>query len=271
MDGEAGVQSKRYLRDMFAPFGTSSGSTDEGSINEGFWSGCVVKGEPDIPKWNGGAVAPEPFVNLLAAARTKNGAFVAKVTNSDRLEMAIDQVAAAMGVIETGNKRVAAIAEAAGALLTSACRHGAGVRATSIDDLGKRLFPGGDQVADAVRGLMLARALPESPPFKARVAQGTPSFRVHAFVRNVEGLFGAPVLQDGRLDYQDLSVERGLSHGQPAPGEVRGRRLFEMLYCEACGDLLLGGQRGRQLGTGSSTELLPSTADLGESAGTCRG
>jgi hypothetical protein len=69
-------------------------------------------------------------------------------------------------------------------------------------------------------------------------------------------------MEDGKLSFVDLSVERGLSHGQPAPGQARGRRLFEMLYCEACGDLLIGGQRGKRLGTSSATELLPSTAEL---------
>jgi len=262
MEGEAGVQSKRYLRDLFAPFGTSASGTDGGSIDEDFWSACVVKGQPDMPHWGGSSVAPEPFVDLLASARSGNSDFVAKLVKSGKLDAAIDGVAAALGVTTIGDKRVAAVAEAAGALLTSACRDGAGVRATSIDDLGKRLFQGGAQSDEAVRGLMLARALPESRQWDASVAQGTPSFRVHAFVRNVEGLFGAPVFDGDQLQFLDLSVERGLSHGQPAPGEVRGRRLFEMLYCEACGDLLLGGQRGREIGTGSSTELLPSTAEL---------
>ncbi|WP_439601177.1 DEAD/DEAH box helicase [Devosia sp.] len=262
MDGEPGVQSRRYLRDLFAPFGTSSGIEDQGSIEEGFWAGCVVKGEAEIPSWSGRDVAPQPFIDLLAVAGSPGNDFVAKIAKSSDLENAIDRVARSLGVAETGDKRVAAVAEAAGALLTSACHDGTGVRATSIDDVGKRLFPGAAGSNEAVRGLMLARALPESGQWKARVAQGTPSFRVHAFVRNVEGLFGAPVLANGNLDYLDLSVERGLAHGQPKEGEVRGRRLFEMLYCEACGDLLLGGQRGRQVGTGSSTELLPSTAEL---------
>ncbi|MFW8062883.1 hypothetical protein ACOIEN_30000, partial [Klebsiella pneumoniae] len=40
----------------------------------------------------------------------------------------------------------------------------------------------------------------------------------------------------------------------------RGRRLFEMLYCEACGELLLGGQKGQN--EGSTVELLPSATNL---------
>ncbi|MFE0757898.1 DEAD/DEAH box helicase [Inquilinus sp. NPDC058860] len=262
MEGEPGVQSRKYLRDLFAPFGTSKAPDDPGSVESDFWSTCVVRGEPEIPEWDGRAVDAEPFINLVEAARAGGTGFVAKVTPSGELNTAIGVVAAALDVNEVGDDRVARVAEAAAALLTSACREGASVRATSIKDLGIRLFGGGERAEVAVQGLMLARALPESRQWKARVAQGTPSFRIHAFVRNIEGLFGAPVIEGGKVRFVDLSVERGLSHGQPAQGEVRGRRLFELLYCEACGDLLLGGQRGRRLGASSSTELLPSTAEL---------
>lgn len=262
MEGEPGIQSRRYLRDLFAPFGTSSVAGDPGTTDEDFWSGCVVKGEPDIPTWLGGELDTTPFAALLDAAHPDGTGFIAKVSRTDELDGAVTAVASALGIEVTGDARVAAIAEAAAAVLTNACRHGDGVRATSIQDVGKCLFGSGVLAEQAVRGLMLARALPESGHWNARVSQGTPSFRIHAFVRNVEGLFGAPVLGGGKLDFVDLSVERGLSHGQPEPGEARGRRLFEMLYCEACGDLLLGGQRGRRLGSASATELLPSTAEL---------
>lgn len=262
MEGEQGVQSRRYLRDLFAPFGTSASPEDEGTTDEEFWEGCVVKGEPEIPVWSGSAIEAQPFVDLLNAAHPSGPGFIAKVTRSDPLDEAIANVATALGVTIGAAGRVAAVAEAAAALLTHACREGAGVRATSIAEVAMRLFGGGDSAELAVRGLMLARALPESDQWDAKVAQGTPSFRVHAFVRNVEGLFGAPLLTENGLQFVDLSVERGLSHGQPKPGSARGRRLFEMLYCEACGDLLLGGQRGRRLGSVSATELLPSTAEL---------
>ena len=66
----------------------------------------------------------------------------------------------------------------------------------------------------------------------------------------------------GTVQFTFLSTELGMSHASPAPGELRGRRLFEMLYCEACGDLLIGGQRGRPTGGGRRTELLPSTSEL---------
>lgn len=262
MDGEPGAQSRRYLRDLFAPFGTSAEAGDEGSLTEEFWADCVVKGEAEIPTWDGGVVTSEPFIHLLEAARSGGCDFVAKVKRSPALDAAIAAVAAALGVTQDGDDRVGAVAEAAASLITNACRSGDGVRATSMADLAERLFPSTENAEVAVRGLMLARALPESDQWNTRVAQGTPSFRVHAFIRNVEGLFGAPTVVDDKITFMDLSVERGLSHGQPEPGQVRGRRLFEMLYCEACGDLLLGGQRGKRVGTSSLTELLPSTAEL---------
>ena len=262
MDGEPGVQSRKYLRDLFAPFGTSAKAGDSGSITEDFWSECVVKGEADIPAWKGGAILAQPFIRLVEAARAGGRDFIARITLTDELEDAIVAVANALYVTGDGEARISGIAEAAAAVLTDACRSGDGVRATSISDLRERLFPGAADADIAVQGLMLTRALPESGQWKGKVAQGTPSFRVHAFVRNVEGLFGAPSIVNDKATFSDLSVERGLSHGQPAQGETRGRRLFEMLYCEACGDLLLGGQRGRRVGTGSSTELLPSTAEL---------
>ncbi|RYY13549.1 MAG: DEAD/DEAH box helicase, partial [Alphaproteobacteria bacterium] len=227
MDGEPGVQSRRYLRDLFAPFGTSSKSGDEGSIEEDFWADCVVKGEVDLPPWTGGALSPDPFVRLMKAARPAGRDFIAKVVRSGNLDDAIAGVADVLGVTESGDGRIQAVAEAAAAVLTNACRDGEGVRATSVADLAGRLFGNAAGAETAVQGLMLARALPESGQWDARVTQGTPSFRIHAFVRNVEGLFGAPSVVDEKVTFTDLSVERGLSHGQPALGQVRGRRLFE--------------------------------------------
>jgi ribosomal protein L37AE/L43A len=262
MDGERGEQSKRYLRDLFAPFGTSTGPDDAGSETTEFWADCVVRGVAELPSWSGGAVPAAPFESLLAAGVGGAG-FVATVDDPARLEPAIAGAAAALGLAGGANV-VPALAEAAAAILTDACRDGDGVRARSLDDVAMRIF-GDAGRSDAVRGLMLARALPEAAAFSGSGTppSSTPSFRVHCFVRNIEGLFAAPALsEDGEVAYSNLGVERGLSHAPPAPGEARGRRLFEMLYCEACGDLLIGGQRGTVNGSRRETELLPATAEL---------
>src|SRR5262249_29600141 len=128
-------------------------------------------------------------------------------------------------------------------ILTSACIDGGNVRATSIDRLATRIF-GSAAATRALRGLMLARALPESKSHAAATPQGLPSFRFHGFIRNVEGLFGSVEVGKDGIRIGDLTIERGVSHGKPTSESARGRRLFELLYCEACGELLFGGQRG---------------------------
>lgn len=262
MDGERGHQSRRYLRDLFAPFGTSTGPADPGSESTEFWEGCVVRGVAELPEWSGSRPPARPFEELLAACAAGSD-MVTRLEDGNDATAAIEAAAQAVGATDS-ERLVPALAEAAAAILTSACRDGDGVRARSVADIAGRVF-GDPSLVNAVRGLMLARALPESAAFQGSglVAQATPSFRVHCFVRNIEGLFGAPAVGEaGQVGYSDLGVERGLSHAAPPPGQARGRRLFEMLYCEACGDLLIGGQRGTVNGDRREIELLPTTAEL---------
>jgi predicted RNA-binding Zn-ribbon protein involved in translation (DUF1610 family) len=157
---------------------------------------------------------------------------------------------------------VIAVARKAAEILVNACRTEDVVRATSMTDIAHRTFHQKPSDGRATRGLLLARSLPESEAYRAKMPEGTPSFRFHGFIRNIEGLFAAPVLTADGVQFRDLTVERGTSHGPPPRGQVRGSRLFELLYCEACGDLLLGGQRGQPTGNRNATELLPSAADL---------
>lgn len=261
MDAENGIHSKRYLRDLFAPFGTSAGPADPGSDHLEFWEDCVVRGEPEVPSWHGAKLPAKPFSDLLSAACGK-GTLVAHVGNEELLQTQIKAVANALAV--DAQKTVTAIAEVAAAVLVNACKEEAGgVRATALDVIAKRIFGDEEDRELAVRGLLLARSLPESKAFFRRVPQSVPSFRVHCFVRNIEGLFAAPKAdEEGTVRYSEMGVERGVSHSSPEPGERVGRRLFEMLYCEACGDLLIGGQRGQRADTSTFTELLPSSTEL---------
>jgi hypothetical protein len=191
MEGEEGVQSKRYLRDMFAPFGTSTGPEDPGREDAEFWGDAVIRGVAELPEWTAGRIRARPFEQLLSACAAGSD-FVARLDAGDGAESAIRDAAEAVGVAH-GERAIAQLAEAASAILTHACREGDHVRARSVDEIEARVFNDGSG-PDAVRGLMLARALPESAAFRQAPAPGlaTPSFRVHCFVRNVEGLFAAP-------------------------------------------------------------------------------
>lgn len=264
MEGADGQRSRHYLRDMFAPYGTSTGPGDLGTYSADFWSECVIKGEPNIPAWERGLIDPVPFEALFKVALDSRDDFVPQLKRSAALIAAVDAAGAALAVGgATEEERVRNLAEAAAAALTGACRDGDGVRATAVSDLSARIFREGstDPIA-ALRGLTLARALPESKVWSARVEPTTPAFRVHTFIRNIEGLFGAPRPTLGGANFDNLTTERGLSHAPSTDGEKRGRRLFELLYCEACGDLLIGGQRGERKLNANSTEMLPSSGNL---------
>jgi hypothetical protein len=267
MEGEGGAQSRTYLRDLFAPFGTSKIADDQGSINPDFWDDCVVKGVPNVPKWTRGVVDPGPFARLMEAALSGRKSFLAKLERSNNLSVAVRAAADALKINgESEEDIVISLAEAAAAVLTSACCAGDAVRATSVANLVSRIFiPGSPNLELSLRGLMLARALPESgiwSPKLVRIAANTPAFRVHTFIRNIEGLFAAPRPTEDGIAFSNLTIERGMSHALPSVGEKRGRRLFELLYCEACGELLIGGQRGERTLTSLATELLPSSGNL---------
>jgi len=263
-DGEQGQQSLAYLRDLFAPYGTSRHANDPGVDDPYFWHDCIVAGSPHVPTFGTRSIEPQPFVDLLETALECKKGFVAKIRSSEAMNPAVEQAANALGVsANNAVDRVKALAEAAAAVLTQACLDGAEVRATSTSDMAARIFKAGsDNLDKALRGLLLARALPESKVWPANVSLTTPAFRVHTFIRNIEGLF-ASVVPDGCIPkFGDFTVERGVTHAMPQTEGGRGLRLFELLYCEACGDLLIGGQRGQSLAESRVTELLPSAADL---------
>ncbi|MEA2895972.1 MAG: hypothetical protein QOJ84_1587 [Bradyrhizobium sp.] len=262
LEGERGEQSLRYLRDLFAPYGTSTGPSDPGQRDDlEFWRGCVVPGVPHFEPAPPRLLPAEPFARLIDACDAGAYGLVSKVENSDAVSDAMRNVGAALDLDPAADDFVPRLSRRAAEVLTGACVAGDGVRATSIDVVAERVF--GDATAlKSVRGLMLARAMPESAAFNSKTPEGIPSFRFHGFVRNVEGLFGS-VLPDGdKVRIADLTIERGVSHGKPAEDSARGRRLFELLYCEACGEMLLGGQRGSAAGAGNVVEMLPSAADL---------
>lgn len=265
IDGEQAAQSLAYLRDLFAPYGTSRHAKDPGIDKDpDFWRECIVVGHPHLPTFSSEPIEAQPFVDLLEAALEREDGFVAKIQDAETMNSVVKQAAYALdiSVSDTGD-RVKALAEAAAAVLTQACRDGDDVRATSASDMAERIFRVGSGDLDkALRGLLLARALPESKVWPASVSLTTPAFRVHTFIRNIEGLFGSVRSDGASVVFSDFTVERGVTHSKPDIESARGRRLFELLYCEACGDLLIGGQRGQRVSESSVTELLPAAADL---------
>lgn len=268
MDGADGEQSRKYLRDLFAPFGTCRDSLDPGSDKPDFWRNCVIQGKPYIPLKPEGKIAVWPFAALMRVALEGQENVVRNLNMTDALNQALSNVFLALGVkAQNGMQGIKQAAEKAAALLTNACIEEGSESPRAMppgliidkifikEDTGNQ-----DELELALRGLMLLRALPESGIDCEKPANVTPAFRVHTFVRNIEGFFASVSPGEQKAKFSDFCLERGLSHAPSTPDGKRGRRLFEMLYCEACGELLIGGQKGQN--HGKTIELLPSATNL---------
>lgn len=266
LGGDERDASLQYLWDFFGAHGTFVRGK-EGIKSRDAWEDCVVSGTPWMPPWVKDRLDPGPFEALLTAAGGGTGKVVIQPPALETLAFSLDQALRATG-LETlpddGAERVRLLAERCASALLHASGGLDGLRARKASDLAVRLFG----VADfsALRGLLLARALgdllPELAPHGPRIDRTTPSFRIHLFFRALEGLF-AVVRRDaeGDVEYGGVSIERGAALANPVEWGETPRRLIEMLYCEACGELFLGGMRS---GTapGQPFQLLPSPANL---------
>lgn len=274
MEGQEGAKSLGYLWDMFGFHGLRSSVGKEKSDPERGWRHAVVSGATmDVSPTSTRTLDTRPFLALLARA---GGALQDELSPPSPLIAEGEWRAVAKAL---GNERfdTDALEEVvrrcvceAGARVAHACWDGLEnrARATSLSAVAERVF--GGECTDclrAIRSLLLIRGAGDAwNTWWSTQAPEAPSFRVHTFFRSIEGLF-APVADldgvpsehrsDGRLVGR-LSVERGQRFALSASGE-RGRRLVELVYCESCGELFLGGRRG---GRDTSIELLPAEPNV---------
>jgi DEAD/DEAH box helicase domain-containing protein len=268
--GKEGDRSLDYLWDMFGSNGLGKDQTKE------TWRSSIVTGEQVEPSR---VVPPDPR-SLIKAVRpllAQNGELIPPVRNVQAWN-AVGELFGAPVQNDT-SKTVQAVIERAGQLLEQACRTDEVAqdnqtqqqsRATSIDVAAERLFGSAADRDQAIKLLTVLRSASDSwgewfGP-KAKLSGRLPRFRVHTFLRAIEGLFVSPrpvgndALPTERLDayFLALDVERGKRLG-PADDSGRKTRFFELLYCESCGVLFFGGMRARE--TGDRVELLPHDPD----------
>lgn len=262
MAGEGAIDSLKYLWDFFGDNGTFDQS-GHGAPAPDFWCGCVVPGDPVEGIERSGEVDAGPFVTLLRAAAAGDE-LVLRAPNPRDIAGHVKTALEALGGISSNPEAdVKSLAEAAAAVLLSACREVDGLRARSASHLAAKIFGASDLLP--LRGLLLARALGDTLAFQVkaipRVATTTPSFRAHFFFRALEGLFSTVGNGEGGVPiYSSLSIERGAGLTREKDGEP-AKRLVETLYCEACGELFVGGMRS-SANPSAPIDLLPSSANL---------
>jgi hypothetical protein len=289
-------RSAKYLWDMFGPFGLGGTEVDEQRGRE-LWKAAIVSGRQLPPKYGPGAVPSAipsaPFETLLKHAlsgpivdpeRPELRMAVASAPDADEQTLEIwARIAAALGTSSNGSalQTISEVVTEVAERLQWACwepktadGESGRYRAQPIDAIGTRLISAFAQKSaaerfQAVRALLFARGAADGlRDWLASTPSSFPTFRIHTFFRSIEGLY-APASADLGTDAQflprsapvgRLTIEREpriLIAAEPAGAPI-SYRLFELLYCEACGELFFGGLKGGPpVPTGYAAELLP--------------
>ena len=275
-EGQNGEESLQYLWDMFGVHGTWTKVSGRPSDPKSIWRESIITGQTiDETPTGDHRLDPVPFSVLLNASRA-NEHDVAELSDPRTFESLWNDIHRALLPGEKSSDLHQLVADCsieAARRIAHACwsqeegRH----RAKPLSTLAESLFENKETVGlRALQGLLLIRGATDAFAswWPGEKAPDAPSFRVHTFFRNIDGLFSAVSDQtllppeyksDSRILGQ-LSVDRGQKF-EPSPEGCIGNRVVELVYCECCGELFLAGSKGVDT-DGQYVELLPCEPEL---------
>jgi hypothetical protein len=132
------------------------------------------------------------------------------------------------------------VAEAVRAACNSGTDENPAVRPLTPAAIGSALFSdsGADEAASAGLGLISSLA-------RSRNSSDAPllPLRTHVFFRNVQGIWSCTNPHCTEVTRTEPDILVGRLFDRPATTCPCGSRVLEMLYCEPCGDVFLGGHR----------------------------
>lgn len=142
--------------------------------------------------------------------------------------------------------------------LRLACTTGQQIVPRTPEELAPLLFPGApaQQAEDSVDGLLTAFSNARSSAGLAPLPM-----RVHLMLRNLQGLWVCTNPGCTQVPARSGPCPSGMLHYVPTLTCQCGSRVLELLYCEACGEVLVGGYRSE---TGNANEwyLTPDHPNL---------
>ena len=146
---------------------------------------------------------------------------------------------------------------AVGSRMIKACEIDQKTRAVAIADFAKKVFGSGltkEELNLALKGLLITRGFSKNTSL--------PSFRMHWFFRNIEGLWACTNPNYG-CEEEEKNENRsvGKLFVENPPILYDKYRVLEMLYCEQCGTVFFGGKR-LKLSDNQGWELLPTEPDI---------
>ncbi|WP_216634582.1 DEAD/DEAH box helicase [Gloeomargarita lithophora] len=137
-----------------------------------------------------------------------------------------------------------------------------GVRATDVRDLDDQLFPNAREpeqlISDALRGFLLALGM--STLANGRSPQPV---RGHLFFHNLQNLWACinPNCTDPAVDQKLRNSERnkptiGAVHANHSLSCSCGSRILDLIVCEVCGEVLVGGYKATRRVRNTNVEIL---------------
>ncbi|MBR1217498.1 DEAD/DEAH box helicase [Bradyrhizobium sp. U87765 SZCCT0131] len=174
-----------------------------------------------------------------------------EANDSAAINAAVDALSAGAGVAPPDaalpiERRLGEALGSAGAAeaVRAACNSGTDddpvVRPLTPAAIGEALFPeiASDEAASAGQGLVSSLA-------RARSSEDAPllPLRTHVFFRNVQGIWTCTNPNCTEVARTEPDILVGRLFDRPATTCPCGSRVLEMLYCEPCGDVFLGGHR----------------------------
>ncbi len=213
-------------------------------------SSQLVPGKQEnVPSYDGEALLPtEPFVALAQNPALDQETAIAELQRATGVAGDLEDI------LQSEDWQV-------GARMRAACTDGEMTKATSLSHFGRQLFGNDcdkDTLDTATQGLLAVRDLCGN-------SVNLPSFRMHWFFKNIEGLWActqpgcgvAPEeMTGGRTPGQLFTNTRILCNDPNQP-----HRVLDLLYCEQCGTTMIGGSRF-ELPDGRGWELLITDADI---------
>lgn len=143
---------------------------------------------------------------------------------------------------------------ALGQTVTAACRTGDAILATRTEELAERLRPSDPQAREVLTGALSAMAAGDGP-----------NIRAHYFFRTGTGWWACCDPACSKLDpqFQDADRRIGKLYAQPRIRCECGARVLDLLCCQTCGDVLLGGYAARaDADRGGGFDLLPDVPNF---------
>jgi Lhr-like helicase len=142
--------------------------------------------------------------------------------------------------------------------IRQACSTGAPVcsRPQQASQIAEALFPGQPNARAAAEGIIAGVSVAQTP-----VGAPLLPVRAHIMFRNVQGLWACSDPACATAPPRTDPCPVGALHHLPTLGCGCGARVLELLYCEPCGEVFLGGYRG-DAGNPGAWRLTPDFPDL---------